>query len=112
MRKNETFGSVIRAARKKTGLSQVDLAKKVKQEDDKKPISPQYLNDIEFGRRSPSSDHIVNQFAKALNLNPDWLCFLLGKIPAKIRKLPATEKLIDKKWKAFANAKPRTTRRK
>ena len=61
-----TFGRAIAKARKKKGLSQKELAALIEREAGA-PISPQYLNDIEHDRRSPSSDHLVSQFAEDLN---------------------------------------------
>jgi transcriptional regulator with XRE-family HTH domain len=46
------FGTLISEARRSKGLSQKDLAAKVKKEDGQ-AISPQYLNDIEHDRRNP-----------------------------------------------------------
>ena len=61
----KTFGGAISEARKAKGWALKDLASRVLRED-KEAISPQYLNDIEHDRRSPSSDRIVQQFADAL----------------------------------------------
>jgi hypothetical protein len=38
--------------------------------EDEEACSPQYPNDIEHDRRSPSSDRMVQQFADALNFGP------------------------------------------
>ena len=51
----KTFGGAISEARKAKGWALKDLASRVLRED-KEAISPQYLNDIEHDRRSPSSD--------------------------------------------------------
>lgn len=64
-------------------MSQKDLAARIKREDGES-ISPQYLNDIEHDRRSPSSDLMVQQFAKVLGLDPDYLYYLAGKLPSDI----------------------------
>jgi len=48
----ETFGSKIAEKRKEKGLTQKDLAEKIKKEDGN-PISPQYL--IDFEPHSPTS---------------------------------------------------------
>ena len=80
-----TFGSVIAEERKKLKLSQKELAALVKKEDGN-PISPQYLNDIEWDRRKPSSDHLIQQFAKVLKINQDYLHYLAGSLPDEIRK--------------------------
>jgi transcriptional regulator with XRE-family HTH domain len=81
-----TFGQTISKARKAKSLSQKDLAGIILKEEDGTPISPQYLNDIEHDRRSPTSDHLIRQFAKALDLKEDLLFVLAGKIPDDVRK--------------------------
>ncbi len=48
----KTFGGVISFACRKKKLNQKQLAEKIIREDGD-PISPQYLNDIEYDRRSP-----------------------------------------------------------
>ena len=87
-----TFGKAISSRRKELGLSLKQLAEKILREDreDRAPISVQYLNDIEHDRRRPSSDSLVKQFAKALELEEDWLYYLVGRIPADMtsRDLP------------------------
>jgi transcriptional regulator with XRE-family HTH domain len=81
-----TFGQTISKARKAKLLSQKDLAGIILKEEDGTPISPQYLNDIEHDRRSPTSDHLIRQFAGALDLDEGLLFVLAGKIPDDIRR--------------------------
>lgn len=81
-----TFGQSIAKARKAKALSQKDLAGLIMKEEDGKAISPQYLNDIEHDRRSPTSDHLIRQFAVALDLSEDMLFVLAGKIPDEVRR--------------------------
>ena len=75
-----TFGTAISSARKKRGLAQKELAEKILKEDGGEPISPQYLNDIEHDRRSPSSE-IIRQLAQVLDLDADYLHLIVGKWP-------------------------------
>ena len=77
------FGEVIAESRKRLGLSQKDLATRIKKEDGT-PISPQYLNDIERDRRNPPSEYIISQLAKELKLSTDYLQILAGKLPDDI----------------------------
>ncbi len=51
-----TFGLAIAKARKAKGLSQKELAALVVKDEEGGAISPQYLNDIEHDRRSPTLD--------------------------------------------------------
>ena len=80
-----TFGRYIADARKKLQMSQKELASQILREEDDEPISPQYLNDIEHDRRSPTSDHLIRQFAEVLNIDEGGLFLLAGKIPDDLR---------------------------
>ena len=75
-----TFGEIISEKRKKTGLSQKELAALVTKEDGK-PISPQYLNDIERDRRNPPSEHLIEQFARVLSIALETLYYCAGELP-------------------------------
>jgi transcriptional regulator with XRE-family HTH domain len=80
----DTFGSYIVKRRKELGLSQKELAERVLREEDEKAISPQYLNDIERDRRNPTSDHLIRQFASALQVEPEYLFYLAGTLPRDV----------------------------
>jgi len=80
-----TFGEAIGKARKALGLSQKELAAKVKKEDGGGSISPQYLKHIENDRRNPTSDHLIRQFATLLSIDEGYLFVLAGKIPDDVR---------------------------
>ncbi len=75
-----TFRRVVANTRKEKGLSQKELAARIKREDGA-PISSQYLNDIEHDRRSPSSDQLVKQFAEVLDIDLDYLYYLAPPLP-------------------------------
>lgn len=98
--KQVTFGSAISAARKEKGWALKDLAARVYREDDV-AISPQYLNDIEHDRRSPSSDRMVQQFADALGIDRDWLYYLAGRFPEDVRDKKLSEKQVSELMVAF-----------
>jgi transcriptional regulator with XRE-family HTH domain len=95
-----SFGRAIASARKTLGMSQKELAGKILKEDGE-AITPQYLNDIERDRRSPSSDHIVKQFAKVLGVSADVLYWLAGRVPGDLARGKATPKQIDNLFTAF-----------
>jgi transcriptional regulator with XRE-family HTH domain len=80
------FGQIIADARKKLGISQKDLAKRIKKEDGE-PISPQYLNDIERDRRNPPSELLIAQFARELKLSKNYLMAAAGTLPEEFRRL-------------------------
>ncbi len=79
-----TFGTIVREARVKAGKTQRQLAEHVKKEDGE-AITPQYLNDIEFDRRTPS-EFVTRQIAKVLDLDADRLMFIGGSLPQDIVK--------------------------
>jgi transcriptional regulator with XRE-family HTH domain len=95
-----TFGQAISKARKGLGLSQKELAARVVKEEGGGSISPQYLNDIEHDRRSPSSGHLIRQFSGILNIPEDYLYALAGRLPDDLRPDASTP---DKVVEAFAN---------
>jgi transcriptional regulator with XRE-family HTH domain len=80
-----TFGLAISKARKTLGLSQKELAARVMKEEGGGSISPQYLNDIEHDRRSPSSGHLIRQFSGTLNIPEEYLYALAGRLPDDLR---------------------------
>ena len=95
-----SFGKAITSARKRMEMSQKELAARILKEDGG-PITQQYLNDIEHDRRNPSSDHLVKQFAAALEISEDWLYWLAGRVPADARGQAATPKQIEDAFVAF-----------
>lgn len=97
-----SFGEVVSSARKEKMISQKDLASEIKKEDGD-PISQQYLSDIEHGRRVPSSEHLIEQFADLLDLDADYLSTLAGEIPEDVKESSAQsdEERIRKAWSAF-----------
>jgi transcriptional regulator with XRE-family HTH domain len=95
-----SFGRAIASARKDRELSQKEVANKIRKEDGE-TITPQYLNDIEHDRRSPSSDHIVKQFASVLNIPADVLYWLAGRVPGDIKNRTVSPEQIEKAYAAF-----------
>jgi transcriptional regulator with XRE-family HTH domain len=80
----KTFGRIVTEARKALGISQKDLAGRILKENGE-PISAQYLNDIEHGRRDPPSEFFIEQFARHLKLLREPLIAAAGRYPADIR---------------------------
>ncbi len=95
-----TFGQAISKASKALDLSQKELTTRVMKEEGGGSISPQYLNDIEHDRRSPSSGHLIRQFSGILNIPEDYLYALAGRLPDDVRPHASDP---DKVVKAFAN---------
>jgi transcriptional regulator with XRE-family HTH domain len=94
------FGLVISDARRKLGISQRELADRIRKENGE-PISPQYLNDLERDRRNPPSEHLLAQFATELRLPLDYLSFVAGQLPPELRGLSAEPKQVAEAFKAF-----------
>jgi transcriptional regulator with XRE-family HTH domain len=94
------FGRIIASAREREGLNQRELAALILKEDGE-PISPPYLNDIEHNRRTPSSDHMIEQFAEALDIHPELLYYAARKIPASAYKVKVGEDRVIAAFKAF-----------
>lgn len=97
-----SFGTIVSEARKKAGLSQKQLAERIKKEDGE-PISPQYLNDIERDRRNPPSEYLIAQFAKELKLSKNYLLAAAGALPSEYKRLveDSDQQAVDKAFQAF-----------
>jgi transcriptional regulator with XRE-family HTH domain len=95
-----TLGRAIAEARKKAGLSQKQLAENIRREEGGS-ISPQYLNDIEHDRRTPSSDHMIGEFARILAINENYLYYLANRVPAEVRQAGLTEPQVERWMTAF-----------
>lgn len=78
--KDLTFGKIIFEARRKKGFKLKDCSSLIFKEDNT-PISIQYLNDIENGRRNPPSEHIINQISGLLDIPVEVLYFYAGIFP-------------------------------
>jgi transcriptional regulator with XRE-family HTH domain len=101
----QTFGKYISEIRKRKGMSQKQLADLIQREEGGS-ISPQYLNDIEHDRRSPSSDHMIHQFAGILKVSANYLYYLAGRMPAEVRRVNAPPNQVDKWVSAFRRTNP------
>ena len=66
----KTFGQVITEARKKAGLTQKEVAERLRREDGRKVLPP-YLNDLEHDRRYPPENSVIDQLAKILGVSAD-----------------------------------------
>ena len=99
-----TVGQAIADARKKRHISQKQLATMIVKEDGA-PISPQYLNDIERDRRNPPGEHLLGQFARALEIPEEYLYFLANQIPPKYRQVaPKNPLQVRHAFEAFARS--------
>ena len=101
----QTFGTYISDMRKKMGLSQKQLSELIVREEGG-TISPQYLNDIEHDRRSPSSNHLIQEFARVLKVGTDHLYYLAGRVPADVRDANLPPKQVEELFAAFRRTVP------
>jgi transcriptional regulator with XRE-family HTH domain len=95
-----TFGEAVSSARKKLGISQKDLASKIRKEDGS-PISAQYLNDIEHDRRNAPGEEMIRQFATELKMEFEYLMFIAGSIPSEIAELRTSPEKVAQAFRAF-----------
>jgi transcriptional regulator with XRE-family HTH domain len=97
----QSLGQLIAQARKRRQLSQKELASRIQREDGK-PISPQYLNDIERDRRTPG-EYVLEELAKELGLDSslDWMYYLIGKWPDDLKELSMDADTFTNKMRVF-----------
>jgi transcriptional regulator with XRE-family HTH domain len=96
----KTFGELIAEGRKRAQLTQRELAARIKMEDGR-PISAPYLNDLEHNLRKPPRGHLIEQFAKELDLEPDSLYFVAKRMPRDIEPEHASEDQVLAAYRAF-----------
>lgn len=78
-----TFGPFIRMSRMQLGLSQKEVAAQILMDNGRR-LSPQYLHDVEYGRRNPPRAHVIGQIATVLGISSDVLCLIAGILPEDI----------------------------
>lgn len=93
------FGKIILEARKNKGLKLKDCAPLILKEDGT-PISIQYLNDIENGRRKPPSEYLVKQISDLLDIPIEVLYFYAGIFPGTLDQNINQEQIVEA-YKAF-----------
>jgi len=74
----QTFGRVLRELRRSKGFSQRNLAEKV-------GVDFSYISKIENDRLSPPAADTIVKICQALEVSPDTLLALSGKIPSELR---------------------------
>ena len=84
------FGAFISEQRRLRQISQKDLAGRLRKEDGAS-ISAQYLNDIEYDRRGPPTDQIIEELARVLELPRGYLYLYAGKLPPEMRAMELGE---------------------
>lgn len=98
----KTFGQVLREARRKAGITQRELAAKLKREDGRS-VDPPYLNAVEHDHRYPPEDHLIEQIAKIVGVSPDVLYFHANRHPPDV-KAGADQERLEGAYRAFRKA--------
>jgi transcriptional regulator with XRE-family HTH domain len=95
-----TFGRIIAKARQETNLNQKQLAALIKKENGI-AISAPYLNDIEHDRRTPSSDYMIKEFSRVLQIPAEILYYAARRVPAYAYRSQYNEERVIAAFKAF-----------
>jgi transcriptional regulator with XRE-family HTH domain len=98
----KTFGQVLREARKEAGITQRELAARLKREDGR-PVDPPYLNAVEHDHRYPPEDYLIEQMAKIVGISADVLYFHANRHPADV-KADVDEARVESAYRAFRKA--------
>jgi len=104
----KTFGQVLTEVRKRAGLTQKELAERLRREDGR-PIDAPYLNAVEHDRRRPTPNSIIEQLAKIVGISADILFYHAGRMPTDV-KGDIEHARVEAAWqavrKAFKGGKP------
>lgn len=96
----KSFGELIARRREQLGLTQTDLASRIKGRSGE-TVSQQRITDIEHDRFGVPRRPVLNQLARALQLDLDVL-YLWGRaVPPDIRAEGLPEETIKAAWQAF-----------
>lgn len=103
-----TFGQLIAKLRKEKNLQLKDLAALIKREDGQS-VSYQYISDLEHGRRPAPSNHLLDEFAHALDVSRQFLYLKVNRLPPDF-DAPDDEAVANAAYEALCKrAKPRAT---
>ena len=73
------FGEMLREKRRAAGISQRDLADKI-------GVDFSYISKLENGRLPPPAADTLVEICRVLNIEPEELLALTGKLPSEIQK--------------------------
>jgi transcriptional regulator with XRE-family HTH domain len=106
----ENFGQVIKRRRRELGLTQRDVAARIRFEDGR-AISRPYLVELEHNTRRPPRAYLIEQFARALSLRADVLYFAAGRLPADLEGRDVSDALVIVAFQAFRRELSRSKNR-
>jgi transcriptional regulator with XRE-family HTH domain len=95
-----SFGEMIARRREELGLTQVELAARIKGRSGE-TVTQQRITDIEHNRFGVPRAPVMKQLASALKLDTDVLCLWARAIPADIRAEGLSQEVIKQAWQAF-----------
>jgi transcriptional regulator with XRE-family HTH domain len=98
----KTFGQVLTEARKRAGLTQKEVAERLKREDGR-PVDAPYLNAIEHDRRRPPPNFLIKQLARIVGISADILFYHASRMPTDARDDIAHER-VEAALQAFRKA--------
>lgn len=100
--KKKTFGQVLTEARKRAGLTQKEVAERLRREDGR-PVDAPYLNAVEHDRRRPPPDYLIEQLAKIIGISADVLFYHARRIPSD-DKADIEHQQVEAAYEAFRKA--------
>src|SRR5689334_5733917 len=80
-----SFGSILRQTRQKAGISQRELAARI-------GLDFSYISKVENDRLPPPAADTIVAICRALNIDPDELLTLVGKLPRGVQKMMGTNR--------------------
>jgi len=98
----KSFGQVLTEARKRAGLTQKEVAERLRREDGR-PVDAPYLNAVEHDRRLPPTNFLIEQFAKIVGISADILFYHAGRMPTDLTEDIEHER-VEAAWQAFRKA--------
>ena len=82
---DRSFGALLREQRE--GLKKADRSFSLRQVAERVGIEPSYLSKVERGEVAPPSEETIQRLAKELDLDPDALLALAGKVSSDLREV-------------------------
>jgi transcriptional regulator with XRE-family HTH domain len=98
----KTFGQVLTEARKRAGLTQKEVAERLRREDGR-PLDAPYLNAVEHDRRLPPPNSLIEQLAEIIGISADILFYHAGRMPTDVKEDIEHER-VEAAWQAFRQA--------
>ena len=82
---DRSFGALLREQRE--GLRKTDRSFSLRQVADRIGVEPSYLSKVERAEVAPPSEETIQRLAKELDLDPDALLALAGKVSTDLKEV-------------------------